>query len=132
MNGSMAHLFRQFSSFIMVSIIATGVHYCVLIGLVEIGGVSAVAAALAGYSTGGTVSYTLNRRHVFRSNAPHELAASRFAVVAAVGFGLTYLFMSLLVNNVHVPYLPAQVATTGIVMIWNFAAHRMWTFATWP
>ena len=23
----------------------------------------------------------------------------------------------------------AQVATTGVVMIWNFAANRFWTFA---
>lgn len=84
--------------------------------------------ALIGYSAGGTVSYALNRRHVFRSTAPHEVAASRFAVVTAVGFGLTYLFMAFLVQRAKVPYLPAQVATTGIVLVWNFAAHRMWTF----
>jgi putative flippase GtrA len=125
----MVHLLRQFSSFLVVSVIATGVHYSVLIGLVEIAGVSAVAAALAGYSVGGTVSYTLNRRHVFRSNAPHEEAASRFAVVAAVGFGLTYLFMSLLVRGAQVPYLLAQIVTTLIVMLWNFTAHRTWTFS---
>jgi putative flippase GtrA len=128
MDSSMENLFRQFSSFVVVGIIATAVHYALLIALVEIAGVSAVAAALAGYSAGGTVSYTLNRRHVFRSNAPHELAVSRFIVVAVVGFGLTYLFMSLLIHKAHAPYLPAQVTTTGIVMIWNFAAHRMWTF----
>jgi putative flippase GtrA len=125
----MFHLFRQFSSFTVVSVIATSVHYCVLIALVEITGVSAVAAALAGYSAGGTVSYALNRRHVFHSNAPHEVAATRFAFVAAAGFGLTYLFMSLLVQRAHVPYFPAQVATTVIVMAWNFAAHKLWTFA---
>jgi putative flippase GtrA len=125
----MIHLFRQFSFFVVVGIIATGVHYAVLIALVEIAGLSAVAAALAGYSAGGTVSYTLNRRHVFRSNAPHELAASRFVIVAAVGFALTYFFMSLLVHKARLPYLPAQVVTTGIVMLWNFAAHRTWTFS---
>ena len=53
---------------------------------------------------------------------------SRFTLVAAVGFGLTYIFMSLLVNGAGIPYLPAQVATTGIVMLWSFAAHRLWTF----
>jgi putative flippase GtrA len=124
----MIHLFRQFSSFVVVGFIAVGVHYAVLIGLVEIAGLSAVTAALAGYTVGGTVSYSLNRRHTFRSNAPHELAASRFAIVAAAGFGLTYVFMSLLVDKAHVPYLLAQVATTGIVMLWSFIAHRMWTF----
>ena len=53
---------------------------------------------------------------------------ARFTLVAAVGFGLTYVFMSLLVNRAGIPYLPAQVATTGIVMLWNFAAHKIWTF----
>jgi putative flippase GtrA len=125
----MHYLFRQFSSFVAVGFIATGVHYAVLIGLVEIAGISAVAAALIGYGAGGTVSYGLNRRHVFRSDLPHQAAVSRFTLVAAVGFGLTFSFMSLLVNWAGIPYLPAQVATTGIVMFWSFAAHRIWTFS---
>lgn len=124
----MTFLFRQFSSFVVVGFIATGVHYAVLIGLVEIAGISAVAAALVGYGAGGTVSYGLNRRLTFRTKLPHEAAVSRFTLVAAVGFGLTYIFMSLFVRAAGIPYLPAQVATTGIVMFWSFAAHRLWTF----
>jgi putative flippase GtrA len=126
--GGMTYLFRQFSSFVVVGFIATGAHYALLIGLVEVLGVSAVPAALAGFCAGGTVSYLLSRRHVFRSDAPHEEAVTRFAIVAIVGFGLTYLFMSLLVQKAHIPYLPAQLVTTCIVMLWNFAAHKMWTF----
>ena len=128
MNGTMTYLFRQFSSFVVVGFIATGVHYALLIGLVEIVGVSAVAAALIGCGAGGAVSYGLNRNHVFRTNLPHQAAMTRFTLVAAVGFALTYVFMSLLVNRAGISYLPAQVATTAIVMLWNFAAHKMWTF----
>jgi putative flippase GtrA len=128
LDSSMTYLFRQFSSFVVVGFIATGVHYALLIGLVEVAGISAVTAALIGYGAGGTISYNLSRRHVFRSNLPHQEAVSRFTLVAAVGFGLTFLFMSLLVNRAGIPYLPAQVATTGIVMLWSFAAHKMWTF----
>jgi putative flippase GtrA len=124
------HLFRQFSSFAVVGAIATSVHYVTLIVLVEIFGAFPVPAALAGYCVGGTVSYLLNRRHVFRSNVPHEEAVTRFAIVAMVGFGLTYLFMSLLIQKAHVPYILAQMVTTGIVLFWNFAAHKMWTFRT--
>jgi putative flippase GtrA len=124
----MLQLFRQFSSFAAVGAIATGVHCALLIGLVEIFGVPAVPAALAGFCAGGAVSYLLNRRHVFRSKRPHEEAAVRFAIVALVGFGLTYAFMSLMVEIARVPYLLAQAVTTGIVMLWNFAAHKLWTF----
>jgi len=125
----MKRLFRQFSAFAGVGFVATAVHYGVLTALVEIAGVSAVAAALAGFAAGGVVSYGLSRRRVFRSERRHEEAIWRFAVVVAVGFGLTYLFMSLFVDKCGIPYLPAQAATTGIVMLWNFFAHRTWTFA---
>ena len=124
----MVPLFRQFSGFVAVGFIATGVHYALLIALVEVIGIGAVPAALAGYSGGGIVSYLLNRRHVFRSSRPHEEAVTRFVIVAAVGFGLTYLFMLLLVQKVRVPYVLAQMVTTTIVLFWNFAAHKMWTF----
>jgi putative flippase GtrA len=126
----MVALIRQFSGFVAVGFIAAGVHYALLIGLVEIFGVQAVPAALVGYSGGGIVSYLLNRRHVFRSNRPHEEAVTRFIIVVTVGFGLTYLFMLLLVQKAGVPYLLAQMMTTGIVLFWNFAAHKLWTFGT--
>lgn len=126
----MLQLFRQFSSFAAVGAIATGVHYALLIGLVEMFGVAAVPAALGGFCAGGTVSYVLNRRHVFHSEKPHEEAIVRFALVALVGFGLTYVFMSIMVEAAGLPYLLAQAVTTGIVLLWNFAAHKMWTFRT--
>jgi len=132
MFGSMTFLFRQFSSFVVVGVIATGVHYAVLIGLVELAGMSAVAAALVGYGAGGTVSYGLNRRLTFRTKLPHEVAVSRFTLVTAAGFGLTYIFMSLFVHGLGIPYLLAQVVTTGIILFWNFAVHRMWTFPPDP
>jgi putative flippase GtrA len=125
----MTRLVCQFSSFAGVGIVATSVHYGLLIGLVEVLDVSAVAAAMVGCVAGAVVSYGLNRRHTFHSNLPHQQAGRRFAIVALGGFGLTYLFMSFFVDFGGVPYLPAQAATTGIVMLWSFLGHRMWTFA---
>jgi putative flippase GtrA len=52
----------------------------------------------------------------------------RFTLVAGVGFVLTYGFMALLTGQLRLPYLLAQLATTGIVMLWSFAANRFWTF----
>jgi len=120
---------RQLATFAGVGAIATAAHYAVLIALVEVAGVPAVGAALCGFGVGGVLSYGLNRRHTFQSERRHEDAIWRFAIVAGVGFGLTYLFMTLLVDLGGIPYLPAQAATTGIVMLWGFAAHKAWTFA---
>ncbi len=122
------HIARQFSAFFGVGLVAAVVHYGTLIGLVEGAGAGPVPATLAGYVLGGVVSYLLNRRHVFASDRPHREATWRFAVVAGVGFALTGLIMALLTGRLALPYLPAQVATTGVVMLWSFAANRWWTF----
>ena len=52
----------------------------------------------------------------------------RFAIVAGVGFLLTWAVMHRLVDRWHLPYLPAQILTTGIVLVWSFSAHKWWTF----
>ena len=50
------------------------------------------------------------------------------AAPGKVRFGLTWLCMRLLVGTFQAPYLPAQVATTGLVMVWSYAANKFWTF----
>jgi putative flippase GtrA len=121
-------LHRQVSAFALVGVAAAVVHYGTLVGLVELAGAGPVPATLAGYLLGGIVSYGLNRRYAFASDRPHAEAGWRFAVVAAVGFGLTGLAMAGLTGQLGIPYLPAQVLTTLLVMLWSFAANRWWTF----
>lgn len=126
----MIALLRQFPAFFGVGLIAAIVHYGTLVAGVEGLGLDPVPATLAGYVLGGIVSYLLNRRHTYASDRPHAEAGWRFAVVAAVGFVLTFGFMHLFVTRWGLPYLPMQVVTTGIVLVWSFLAHRFWTFGT--
>jgi putative flippase GtrA len=119
---------RQLLTFGGAGIAAVIVHYSALIGLVQTGTLDAVPAALCGYVAGGGVSYALNRRHTYRSDRPHQEAAWRFAVVATVGFLITWAVMHVLVDRWSLPYLLAQVLTTGLVMMWSFSAHKWWTF----
>ena len=121
--------FRQIGSFVIAGLAAAVAHYGVLIGLVELARWTPVPATLCGYVAGGIVSYALNRRLTFTSRREHREAIWRFAVVAGVGFLLTGLLMSVLVDRWGMPYLPAQVVTTGCVLVWSFIAHKIWTFA---
>lgn len=129
---SRGRLQRQFVAFVFVGVAAAAVHYGLLIALVETGMASPVPAALAGYGAGGVVSYALNRRFAFESARRHREAVWRFALVAAVGFGLTGLLMATLTGWLGLGYLPAQVLTTGVVLFWSFLAHRLWTFGDTP
>jgi putative flippase GtrA len=121
-------LFSQIIAFAGVGVIAAIVHYGLLVGLVELGGWRAVPATLVGYIGGGVVSYWLNRRHTYRSDRPHEEAGWRFAVVATVGFCITYGLMHGFVEKLALPYFPAQIATTLVVLVWSFVAHKYWSF----
>jgi putative flippase GtrA len=121
-------LAAQVLNFFWTGVLAAIAHYGALIFLVEIFHIPPTFAALAGYVLGGATSYLLNRRWTFRSSAPHARAASRFMLVAIVGFCLTGLCMHVFVDRFDAPYLPAQVVTTLIVLTWSFLAHRMWTF----
>ena len=122
-------LARQFTAFFSVGVAAAVAHYGLLVALVEGGGVHPVPATLAGYVAGGLVSYALNRRHTYGSSRPHREATWRFAVVAFIGFLLTWLLMHAFTVWLTGPYLPAQLVTTGVVMLWSFMAHKIWTFA---
>ncbi len=123
---------RQLSTYALVGVAASLAHYAVLVALVELGHISPVPAALTGYVIGGLVSYRLNRRHTFASDRPHREAAWRFALVAVMGFCLTYLLMRLFVERLGAPYLPAQLLTTILIMFVTFAINRLWTFAHRP
>ena len=40
--------------------------------------------------------------------------------------------MAVLIDRGGLPYLPAQVLTTGVVLVWSFVAHKLWTFDDAP
>ena len=126
---SLQNLARQFAAFFGVGLAAAIVHYGVLIALVEGIAADPVPATLLGYVAGGLISYALNRKHTYESSRPHREATWRFALVAFVGFLLTWVFMYAFTDWLGAPYLPAQLVTTGIVMLWSFLAHKAWTFA---
>jgi putative flippase GtrA len=121
-------LLRQFLSFSGVGVVAAVAHYGVLVALVELFDIRPVIATLWGFLAGAGVSYWLNRTYTFRSSRPHREAAPRFLAVATGGFILNGLAMWALNVGAGMPYLLAQVIATGIVLLWNFTANKLWTF----
>ena len=119
---------QQIRAFVAVGLGAAVVHYGCLIALVEAAHWQAVPATLVGYVAGGVVSYLLNKRLTFASKRAHRQAVWRFIVVASVGFCLTWLAMRVLTGQFNFPYLPAQILTTGMVLVWSFVANKLWTF----
>lgn len=119
---------KQFILFTAVGGVGTVGHYLTLITLVESGLLSAVPASVAGFTVGAIINYVLNYRFTFNSKKSHKEAMSKFFIVAIIGAIINTALMYIGVNILHTYYLLAQIAATGIVLLWNFLINKYWTF----
>ncbi len=119
----------QLLRFVVAGGVCTLLQYLILVAGVEVMGIDAVLASATGYLVSAVLNYALNRRYTFRSATAHRVALVRFAVVVASGMALNIAGMRLLHTYLRWHYLYAQVLVTLLVLLWNFAWHRYWTFA---
>jgi putative flippase GtrA len=117
----------EFSRFAAVGAVATIVHYSVLISLVELAHGPLIPSTSTGFVFGAILSYGLNRRITFRHQPSFGRGLLKFIAVGAVGLGLNALIVAGLARG-RLPYIPAQMAATGVVLVWNFAIARLVIF----
>jgi putative flippase GtrA len=111
-----------------VGAVGTAAHYLLLVALVEAAGLAVVPASAAGFCLGATVNYLMNRTLVFRSARAHREALPRFMLVALTGLAWNALLMALLTGAAGLPYLVAQILTTGLLVFWHYMVNAAWTF----
>lgn len=121
---------RRFMRFGMAGAVGTLAHYALLLGLVEGFGASAMAGTAAGSLLGALVNYVLSRRLVFASVRRHREALPRFLLVAASSLLLNAMLMFAMVETFGWHYLPSQVLTTALLLLWNYVANARWTFSS--
>ena len=121
-------ILRQFIKFSGVGVVATAVPYATLFILVQLAGVYPVLASTAGFVLGAFVNYYLNYIYTFKSSKSHFEAMPKFFTVASVGLCLNAMIMEFCISFFGFPYIIAQLIATALVLLWNFAATRMWTF----
>lgn len=126
--SSQRRLLVQFMLFALVGAIGTVAHYTVLVALVGLAGAGPVAATTAGFIVGALVNYWLNQRFTFPGRKRHRDTMPKFMTVAVIGLAMNSLTVAWLTATWHVHYLLAQVIATALVLCWNFAANRVWTF----
>ena len=113
--------------FVVVGLLATGIHYSILVALTHWAGVDPILSSSLGFVTSAAVNYLLSYYFTFRSSVPHVHSMLRFVLVSSVGLFLNWACMTALVSaGLH--YLFAQVGATSAVISWSFLANRRWTF----
>ncbi|MGE0278565.1 MAG: GtrA family protein [Nitrospiraceae bacterium] len=114
--------------FAAMGLVATAIHFAVLITLVQISGMAPVSASTLGFITGAAVNYLLNYHFTFKSRKPHTEAAAKFLIVALCGLTLNSSLMYIGTEVLSVQYLISQAAATILVLLWNFTANYLWSF----
>ena len=128
MRSAKPSIVRQFVSFAGVGVVATTMHYAILIALVQLCGVNPTLASGIGAVAGACVGYLLNYYYTFRSSNSHVASMAKFFAVAGVGLVLNSLCMLLCTEVLGLHYILSQMMATGMILLWTFFANRAWTF----
>ncbi len=116
--------------YIAAGSLAVGVHYLVLILLVEAAAMDATLSSSCGFVVGLIVNYLLQYYWTFRSSGSHAKRFPIFAGVAVVMLGLNAAIFWTLHERLGINYLLAQAFAIGVVFLLNFLINSRYTFAT--
>ncbi len=74
-------------------------------------------------------SYLLNKRWTFRNrDARHHVQFTKFFLVNCVSLALYEVLLYVFHQRVGLFDLVAKLLSVAVVMVWNFAANKYWTF----
>jgi putative flippase GtrA len=118
-----------FGRYLLVGLLATAIHYALLVALVELTGAAAAPSAAFGAACGALAAYAGNRRFTFAGGVVHAQALPRFLAVAALGAAANGAIVWTGKEIVGMHYLAAQVVATTVVMWSGFVLNRRWSFA---
>lgn len=117
---------RQFSKFALVGFASLAVDYALLIGLVEYLHVDVFLATTCSFIASVVVNYILSIKYVFSRRA--DMSRGReftiFAVLSAIGLGLTDLFMYVGVAFLSIGYQLMKLISTFMVTWYNYFSRR--------
>lgn len=109
--------------------VATGVHYALLVALVEGARTGPGPASASAAGVGAIVAYLLNRRYTFGAAAPHRRALPRFLLTATLGAAGNGLIVWSASAAWGWHYLAAQALATVTILFLTFQLNRRWAFA---
>jgi putative flippase GtrA len=119
----------RFLRYASVGALATAVHYSVLVGLVEGGGLAPRYAAAIGAWIGAQVAFVGNAWFTFDGAQANLRSWVRFQVTAVVGAAISFAIVAAGVR-LGLYYLIAQALATLLTLFVTYEINRRWSFAT--
>jgi putative flippase GtrA len=119
---------HQFARYAAVGVLNTVVTLAAYHALLVAGTHFRLASAV-GYTLGGLTSYAANRAWTFAGqHGSHRRAGPRFLVVFVLGLVTDVVLISLLVEDLEVAKLAAQLLVAPVVAVQGFVLARQWAF----
>ena len=117
----------QFIRYLVVGLASNAVIYVGYLLLTQLGMGPKLAMSLL-YGVGLLQTFVFNKKWSFRFEGAATPALVRYLVVYAVGYGVNFLAMMLLVDRAELPHQLVQGVMIFIVAIMLFSAQRYWVF----
>ena len=120
----------QFGRYLVVGGVAFAVDFATLAVLTEAVGLHYLVSAGIAFLAGLGVNYVLSRAWVFGESRVKNAAAefSLFALIGMVGLALNEAIIWTVSAVAGRSYLLGKLASTGLVLIWNFGARKYFLF----
>ena len=120
----------QFLRYLVVGGIAFAVDFACLFLMTDFLGIHYLTSTTAAFVAGLAVNYVLSILWVFdtRRVASRAVEFGLFAAVGILGVGLNDLVMWVLTDLVAFHYLVSKLASTGVVLLWNFGVRKALLF----
>ena len=123
---------QKFWRYCLVGGVAAGLHFLVLILLVELTDMAPIIATSIGFVLGVILNYVLQYYWTFSANGPHGPKLFKFTCIALFALAINGGVFWLANSVAGIPYLPSQVIATGLVVGINFQLNRHLVFTTEP
>ena len=116
----------QFAKFAIVGILSFVVDWALLLALVEVAHVDYLLATSASFIASVVVNYVLSMRYVFdhRDDMSRKREFTIFAILSAIGLGLTDVCMFVGVTVLNIAYQAMKVIATFCVTWYNFFSRK--------
>lgn len=136
---------KRFAKFAIVGAAGSVTDFTVLNVLVQLFGFKPVWANTFSFAAAVIQNFMLNRRWTFPESKQRQAGRQlvQFALVSIIGLGINTLILATvdhllinfwihLVGHEHlgftISYNFAKLVAIGVVLFWNFAGNRLWTY----
>ncbi len=131
MTSTIPALIRQIITFCGVGGLNTLLSLAIILGLSEILHVHYVLANIIGYAAGLISGFVMHKKITFKAQTRDRAPARQFMtflIVFAIGYAAQLGVLMLLVEQIHIPNIPAQITSWVVYVAISFAGHKYFTF----